>query len=68
MSIWEKFEDLTLEFMERRVTELLTRAMYCVAETHRNRAGNAVWAANWRDCTISGGEWWGKTWEKAHKS
>lgn len=24
MSIWEKFEDLTLEFLERRVTELLT--------------------------------------------
>jgi len=25
MSIWEKFEDLTLEFLERRVDELLTQ-------------------------------------------
>ena len=46
MSIWEKFEDLTLEFMERRVTELLTQgdvtASPKLIATVRE---DAVWAA-----------------------
>ena len=65
MCLWEKFEDLTLEFLERRVAET---GRCDVAESHRERAGNGGLGGRAGGCTISGGEWCAKTGKDGAKS
>jgi hypothetical protein len=46
MSIWEKYEDLVLEFMERRVAELLTQGDVVTSpKVIANVRETAAWAA-----------------------
>ena len=45
MSLWEKFEDLTLEFLERRVAELLDQGDVTSPKVIANVRETAAWAA-----------------------
>jgi hypothetical protein len=46
MAIWDRFEDLVLEFMERRVTELLTQGDVTTSpKLIATVREDAVWAA-----------------------
>jgi hypothetical protein len=45
MSLWEKFEDLTLEFLERRVAELLDQGDVTSPKVIAHVRETAAWAA-----------------------
>jgi hypothetical protein len=67
MAIWDRFEDLVLEFMERRVSELLEQGDVTSPKVIANVRETAAWAAE-RAVARSDGECGGKLGERGAKS